>query len=465
MALAGSIILTSVPTEAYAGTPVYDPVFYYYHPDNLGSSQFMTDRDGDMVQQYGYRPFGSENYHANTQAFSVSNRYTGQTLDEETGLYYYGARYYDPELARFIQADSTVPDPEFSQAYNRYAYCYNNPLKFSDPTGQNPFLIAVIIGAYMGGLQGALEGGFSGMLRGAFLGAATAVLSASVGMVAGQLASGVIGAVGGTIAGSVAGFAASYALRGATSGNWQFTAMDAVNLVIAIWAACLEDPTPGRETTVAHEHAVRVEASQGESQAGGTTSDDLGSQLTTEHLEKGNFVDATGDGQVGDGYQPMTIDASDLTEAWLGTPADPTDLSTGTDISVPSRWIDWQLEREYAILYREASTGWEQKLPTGGSQTRSVRFSVPTEWPLDPWINPGPGVSKIVPGLTECRCVWQRNLVAGDRVLSTETITTKGYLRSYGHVTERGQIVPWKCDARYGYPGYMSRPSELRPSR
>ncbi|NIM06328.1 MAG: hypothetical protein GTN65_12100, partial [Armatimonadetes bacterium] len=75
-------------------------------------------------------------------AFSVSNRYTGQTLDEETGLYYYGARYYDPELARFIQADSTVPDPEFSQAYNRYAYVYNNPLKFSDPTGQNPFLIA-----------------------------------------------------------------------------------------------------------------------------------------------------------------------------------------------------------------------------------------------------------------------------------------------------------------------------------
>ena len=52
------------------------------------------------------------------------------------------ARYYDPEVARFIQADSTVPDPEFSQAYNRYAYVYNNPLKFTDPTGQFPFAFA-----------------------------------------------------------------------------------------------------------------------------------------------------------------------------------------------------------------------------------------------------------------------------------------------------------------------------------
>ncbi len=136
--LVGSVLITSVPTEAYAGTPVYDPVFYYYHADHLGSSQVMTDRDGDVVQQYGYSPFGRENYKNNTQAFSVSNRYTGQILDEETGLYYYGARYYDPELARFIQADSVVPAPASSQALNRYAYCYNNPLRLTDPTGHTP---------------------------------------------------------------------------------------------------------------------------------------------------------------------------------------------------------------------------------------------------------------------------------------------------------------------------------------
>jgi RHS repeat-associated protein len=135
LTMAAAVFLSSNPQAAYAGTPVYDPVFYYYHPDNLGSSQLMTDRDGDVVQHYGYSPFGRENYKNNALAFPVSSRYTGQTLDEDTGLYYYGERHYDPSLARFIQADSIVPDPGSSQAFNRYAYCCNNPLVYTDPTG------------------------------------------------------------------------------------------------------------------------------------------------------------------------------------------------------------------------------------------------------------------------------------------------------------------------------------------
>ena len=95
-------------------------------------------------------------------------------------------RYYDSELARFIQPDSTVPDPEFSQAYNRFAYVYNNPLKFSDPTGQNPFLIAMIMGAYMGGFRGAAKGGVQGFFQGAILGAVTGAISAGAGMAVGH---------------------------------------------------------------------------------------------------------------------------------------------------------------------------------------------------------------------------------------------------------------------------------------
>jgi len=55
-------------------------------------------------------------------------------------LYYYGARYYDAELSRFIQPDSIFPDDPTgnSQALNRYTYVYNNPLKFTDPTGNQP---------------------------------------------------------------------------------------------------------------------------------------------------------------------------------------------------------------------------------------------------------------------------------------------------------------------------------------
>jgi RHS repeat-associated protein len=60
--------------------------------------------------------------------------FTGQRLDG-TGLYYYGARYYDPEIGRFISPDTIIPDPANPQALNRYSYCINNPLKYNDPTG------------------------------------------------------------------------------------------------------------------------------------------------------------------------------------------------------------------------------------------------------------------------------------------------------------------------------------------
>ncbi|GEM_PF-1687657 len=267
-----AVFLSSNPQAVYAGTATYDPVFYYYHPDHLGSAQLMTDRAGEVVQHYGYSPYGCERYRANDAAFGVSNRYTGQTLDEDTGLYYYGARYYDPELARFIQPDSTVPDPEFSQAYNRYAYVYNNPLKFSDPTGQNPFLIAMIMGAYMGGFQGAAKGGVQGFFQGAILGAVTGAISAGAGMAVGQLASCISSTVG-AVAGSVAGFAASYGVRGAVSGDWHFTTMDAVNLAIAVFSACLEDPRPGAEATLGESNGKQLEKSSGDTGGGGATTE------------------------------------------------------------------------------------------------------------------------------------------------------------------------------------------------
>ena len=120
--------------------PDVDSVFYYYHNDHLGSSSVMTDRDGNLVKHYGYRAYGDERYNGFPANFDVSNRFTGQILDDDTGLYYYGARYYDPGLARFIQADPIIPDDvtQNSQALNRYSYCFNNPLKFTDPSGNDP---------------------------------------------------------------------------------------------------------------------------------------------------------------------------------------------------------------------------------------------------------------------------------------------------------------------------------------
>ena len=66
--------------------------------------------------------------------------FTGQEKDSGSGLYYYGARYYDPELGRFIQPDT------YLDTLNRYAYCYNNPVNYTDPTGHFPW-DAVLYGA------------------------------------------------------------------------------------------------------------------------------------------------------------------------------------------------------------------------------------------------------------------------------------------------------------------------------
>jgi RHS repeat-associated protein len=60
--------------------------------------------------------------------------FTGQRLDG-TGLYYYNARYYDPTIGRFISPDTVIQNPANPQCFNRYSYCLNNPLKYTDPSG------------------------------------------------------------------------------------------------------------------------------------------------------------------------------------------------------------------------------------------------------------------------------------------------------------------------------------------
>ncbi|MDD2237963.1 MAG: hypothetical protein PHG65_12225 [Kiritimatiellae bacterium] len=106
----------------------------YYHTDHLGGSNIITDGQGNIVQQVQYTPYGKISYELNL-GVSVNYLYTGQQLDRETGLYYYNARYYDPDIGRFIQPDTIIPNPTDSQAYNRYSYCLNNPVMMKDPSG------------------------------------------------------------------------------------------------------------------------------------------------------------------------------------------------------------------------------------------------------------------------------------------------------------------------------------------
>ena len=110
-----------------------------FHPDNLTSTSIQSDKNGNQIQNYLYSAFGQSRYTQSTNLFKVSRRYTGQVLDEGTGLYYYNARYYDPNLGRFTQPDDIIPDLANPQSYNRYAYCVNNPLRYTDPTGHEFF--------------------------------------------------------------------------------------------------------------------------------------------------------------------------------------------------------------------------------------------------------------------------------------------------------------------------------------
>ncbi|MBM3135718.1 MAG: hypothetical protein FJZ89_10660 [Chloroflexi bacterium] len=95
--------------------------------DHLGSTAVTSGaQSGDINFPYGATRSG---------AVSTTYKFTGQRLDDSTGLYYYGARYYDAALGRFIQPDTIVPNPVNPQALNRYSYVLNNPLRFIDPTG------------------------------------------------------------------------------------------------------------------------------------------------------------------------------------------------------------------------------------------------------------------------------------------------------------------------------------------
>ena len=115
-------------------------VAYYYSEDNINSSCALSSGATPVSQQEVnvYYPFGRTMAGTLQASFQVSRRFTGQILDAETGLYYYGARYYDPELGRFAQPDSRIADLSNPQSYNRYSYCVNNPLRYTDPDGRAP---------------------------------------------------------------------------------------------------------------------------------------------------------------------------------------------------------------------------------------------------------------------------------------------------------------------------------------
>ena len=112
-----------------------------FHKDHLGSSTAITDMNGNEVEISNYMPFGSLRSHS--LSYVSDYKFTDQELDDSTGLYDYGARMYDPVIGRFISADIIVQDPFDPQTLNRYSYCRNNPLIYTDPSGH--FFAAILL--------------------------------------------------------------------------------------------------------------------------------------------------------------------------------------------------------------------------------------------------------------------------------------------------------------------------------
>ena len=141
---------------------------YFYHPDHLGSSSYITDREGRITQHTEYIAFGEVLFEEHSTSRTMPYLFNGKELDTETGLYYYGARYYDPRVSLWLNVDPMMLRDEamddedssnggvFNPMNNAvYAFSYQNPVKYVDPDGECPNCITaaggILVGAIIGG--------------------------------------------------------------------------------------------------------------------------------------------------------------------------------------------------------------------------------------------------------------------------------------------------------------------------
>jgi RHS repeat-associated protein len=106
---------------------------YFYHPDHLGSTSYITDASGEVYQHLEYFAFGETFVEEHSNTDRTPYLYNGKELDEETGLYYYGARYYDARVSIWLAVD---PKAEEFIGWSPYNYAMNSPIVYIDPDGR-----------------------------------------------------------------------------------------------------------------------------------------------------------------------------------------------------------------------------------------------------------------------------------------------------------------------------------------
>lgn len=174
----------------------------YLFGDHLGSTSVTANASGTRTAELWYKPWG-ESRGTPFGATPTTYCFTGQREDASVGLYFYGARYYDSTLGRFIQADTLVPSPGNPQSLNRYAYVLNNPLKYVDSTGHIAIL-PIMVGGFAGGV----------------IGGATYALSAGSSFQWGEMAAALgVGVAGGALIGTGVGIGAGVAMFASIGGG------------------------------------------------------------------------------------------------------------------------------------------------------------------------------------------------------------------------------------------------------
>jgi RHS repeat-associated protein len=113
----------------------YTPI-YWYHPDYIGNVEFVTDRTGQPYQHFYYAPFGDPmvSQHVGTGSFNSAFRFNAKEYDEETGNYYYGARYYEPKSSVWMGVDAKATK---YPGMNPYNFVLGNPIMAIDPDGND----------------------------------------------------------------------------------------------------------------------------------------------------------------------------------------------------------------------------------------------------------------------------------------------------------------------------------------
>ena len=146
----------------------------YVLRDNLGSITHVVDTTGVVLQETGFTAWGQLRdpqtgavYGTDVQPELLLGRgYTGHEHLPWFGLINMNARLYDPSVGRFLSPDPIVQAPDNTQNFNRYSYCMNNPLKFTDPDGKIFWLFPILVGAAIGAVTSGVTYAISAAISG-----------------------------------------------------------------------------------------------------------------------------------------------------------------------------------------------------------------------------------------------------------------------------------------------------------